>query len=366
MTIVGETSAGGERHPYEAVVEALRSAPAMRSGEPSRLDQLLDEHSQATLSDDRSARLRLFGTIQKAVRELARARPLAIVLEDLHWAGPATIDLIGYLIEHLATAPVLLVVTYRNDELPRSHFIRGLILDVGRSERVSRLLLGRIGGLDAVRAVKDAAPPNLTDDALAAAVAWAEGVPLLLAEAVRDIAAGRSFSGGDLNRVVGERLARLSSEGVTALHYGAVLGARFELETLAAATGWRDDELVDALASSMELGLIRAAGRSRGLVFAFSHHLIHGAIVAHIAGEDRKRIHAFVARALRTLFGGGERALEIAQHFAAAGDARHAGEYYARGARYALSVYANADARDAATAGLAFTIAGEQDLRAAL
>jgi len=46
MTIVGETSAAGERHPYEAMVEALRSAPSMRSGEPSRLDQLLDEHSQ--------------------------------------------------------------------------------------------------------------------------------------------------------------------------------------------------------------------------------------------------------------------------------------------------------------------------------
>lgn len=360
MTIVGETSAAGERHPYEAVIEALRSAPAMRSGEPSRLDQLLDEHSQATLSDDRSARLRLFGTIQKAVRELARARPLAIVLEDLHWAGPATIDLIGFLIEHLAAAPVLLVVTYRNDELPRSHFIRGLILEVERSERVTRLLLGRLVGLDAVRAVKDAAPPNLTDDALAAAVAWSEGVPLFLAEAVRDIAAGRAFS-GDLNRVVGERLARLSSEGETALHYGAVLGSRFELETLAAATGWRDDELVDALASSMELGIIRAGARSRGLMFAFSHHLIHGAILARIPESDRTRIHAFVARALRTLFGGGERALEIAQHYAAGGDARHAAEYYANGARYALGVYANADARDAATAGLALTSAVEQD-----
>ena len=361
MTIVGETSAGGERHPYEAVIEALRSAPAMRFGDASRLDQLLDEHSQATLSDDRSARLRLFGTIQKAVRELARARPLAIVLEDLHWAGPATIDLIGYLIERLALAPVLIVGTYRDDELPRSHRTRGLIGDVERSERVRRLALSRLTDRDAASAVGGAAPPNLTDAALAAAVTWAEGVPLLLAEAARDIAAGRAFSGADLRGVVGERLARLSSEVQTALHYGAVLGARFELETLAAATGWRDDELVDALAPSMELGLIRAGGRSRGLTFAFSHHLIHGAILAGIAEAERVRIHAFVARALRTLFTGGERALEIAQHYAAAGDARHAAEYYAGGARYALGVYANVDAREAATSGLALTSAGEQD-----
>jgi hypothetical protein len=111
----------------------------------------------------------------------------------------------------------------------------------------------------------------------------------------------------------------------------------------------------------MELGLIRAGARSRGLAFAFSHHLIHGAILARIAEEDRRRIHAFVARALATRFGGDERALEIAQHYAAAGDARHAAEHYAAGACYALGLYANADARDAATAGLAFTSAVEQD-----
>jgi DNA-binding SARP family transcriptional activator/tetratricopeptide (TPR) repeat protein len=361
VTIVGETSAGGERHPYEAVIEALRSTPALRAGGAAGLDRLLDEHAQATLSDDRSARIRLFGTIQKAVRELARARPLAIVLEDLHWAGPATIDLIGYLIERLAAAPVLFVGTYRDDELPRAHPVRGLIAEVERSERVTRLALERLTGADAAYAIAGAAPPNLTDAALAAAVAWSEGVPLLLVEAVRDIAAGRTVGGTDLSGVVGERLARLSSNAQTALHYGAVLGARFELETLAAATGWRENELVDALAPSMELGLIRVGARSRGLAFAFSHHVIHAATLACIPEVDRAPTHAFVARALRTLFTGGDRALEIAQHYAAAGDARHAAEQYAAGARYALDVYANADARAAATLGMDLTTTAERD-----
>jgi tetratricopeptide (TPR) repeat protein len=182
---------------------------------------------------------------------------------------------------------------------------------------------------------------------------------------VRDLTAGREFSGADFLNVIGERLARLGSEAETALTYAAVLGARFELEILAAATGWRDDELVDALAPSMELGLIRAGTRSRGLTFAFSHHVIHAATLARIAEPDRVRTHALVAHALRTLFAGGDRALEIAQHYAAAGDARRAAEQYAAGARYALDVFANVDARDAATAGLAFitTTPDDRELR---
>lgn len=124
VTVIGETAAGGEHRPYEAVLEALRYT------RHALVEQLLDESSQVTLSDDRSSRLRLFGTIQKAVRELARARPLAIVLEDLHWAGPATIELIAYLIERLATAPVLFVCTYRDDELSRPHPLRDLVRDL--------------------------------------------------------------------------------------------------------------------------------------------------------------------------------------------------------------------------------------------
>ena len=102
------------------------------------MEQLLDEHAQATLSDDRAARVRLFDSIQKAVLKLARARPLAIVIEDVHWAGAATIDLLGYLIDRLATAPVLIVCTYRDDELPAGHALRALVRDSQKAAPLSQ------------------------------------------------------------------------------------------------------------------------------------------------------------------------------------------------------------------------------------
>ena len=363
MVVVGETTAGGERYPYEAVIEALRYAPATPAGATARrsdewrkmVEQLLDEHSHATIGDDRSARVRLFGTIVKALRELARARPLAIVLEDLHWAGAATIELIAYVAERLATAAFLIIGTYRDDELPRSHPLRLLVRDAERAGRATFLPLRRLTIRDAVAAARAAIPAGFTDDAVATAAEWSEGVPLLLAEAARDLAAGRAFNGGNFTSVMGDRFARLPPEADTALTYGAVLGARFELDVLAAATGWRDDELIDALAPAMELGLIRSGPRGRGLTFAFSHHVIHAAMLARVPESELISTHALVARALATMHGGRERALEIAHHFAAAGDALRAAEHYAAGARYALDVFANIDARDAATAGLVWT-----------
>ena len=368
--IIGDTAAGGERRPYEAVIDALRYAeparptPSQRANDAwsAGIEQLLDMHAQATLSDDRSARVRLFGAMQSAFLKLARARPLAVMLEDLHWAGRDTIDLIGYLIDRLATAPVLLIATYRDDELPRPHPLRGLISDVQRAGRATHITLGRLDEADSVRAATAAAPPSVTGASLEAAVSWSEGVPLLLSEAVRDLAAGRQLSGGDFLSVIADRFARLGPEAETALNYAAVLGARFELAALAAATGWRDDALVDALGGSIELGIVRAGTRSRSLTFAFSHHVIHAATLARIAAPDVTRIHALVARALQAECGGDDRAIEIAQHFAAAGETRRAAEHYARGARYALGVFANADARDAATAGLALTAATQEDL----
>jgi tetratricopeptide (TPR) repeat protein len=301
--------------------------------------------------------------MQSALVKLARARPLALVLEDLHWAGRDTIDLIGYLMDRLSTAPVLLIATYRDDELPRPHPLRALIGDVERAGRATRCVLSRLDEADSVRAATEAAPASVSVDALAAAAAWAEGVPLLLSEAVRDLAAGREFTGGDFLSVIGDRFTRLGPDAETALHFAAVLGARFELSVLAAATGWRDDAVIDALGTSIELGLVRAGARSRSLEFAFSHHLIHAAVLARIGAGDAVRIHALVARALAAEFGGGDRAVEIAQHFAAAGEARRAAEHYDSGARYALGVFANADARDAATAGLAVTPPEDADLR---
>jgi DNA-binding SARP family transcriptional activator/tetratricopeptide (TPR) repeat protein len=373
FVVRGETSAGGEHRAYEAFVDALRGALSERGRRSSRrepdiwsdvLERLLDDHASATFIDDRSARVRLFDSVRRGLADLSRARPLVVVLEDLHWAGAATIDLLEFVALRLRPAHVLIVATLRSDELPRAHPLRALRRQLESHGIASEIALARLDAKDASHAVRSGAAAQVDDPTVAEIVAWAEGVPLLLAEAVRDLAAGRSFKYGGIPEIVESRIERLSSNAETVLIYGAVLGTRFELVTLSAAIGWQDDEVVEALGESIELGLVRATARAPGLAFNFTHHLVQVAASGRIAPSERATIHGLVARALAAQPGStGARAPEVARHFKAAGERRRAAEHYLHAARYALDVFANADARDAATEGLALAAEDDRPLR---
>jgi DNA-binding SARP family transcriptional activator len=338
----GYTSAGGEHRPYEAFVEALHDAP-----------QLLDDYAGATLGDDRAARVRLFDSVRKRLSQLAHARPLVLVLEDLHWAGAATISLLEYVADRLERSPVLLVATFRSDEIVRAHPLRSLRRHLQSRSGAVEVPLDRLSFDDAMTAARAVSLDAIGTDALERAVTWSGGVPLLLAEALRDLAAGRPTSALDIAGLVGERLARLSAQAGSALVFGSLLGERFDLGVLAAVTGWRDDEVVEAIGEAIEGGLLRATTGAPGLAFAFTHDLIRAAAVERVPQVDRVRAHGLIARALVALGEpSGARAAEIARHFAAAGEPLRAAECWRDAARYALGVFANDDAREAATMGL--------------
>jgi hypothetical protein len=134
------------------------------------------------------------------------------------------------------------------------------------------------------------------------------------------------------------------------------MGVTFELGILAAAMGWPDAEVIDALADAVELGLVRAAARGSGIAFAFTHHVLQAASYDRIEPRDRLRAHAVVGRTIAALpASDGPRAGEVARHFQSAGEAERAAGYWLSSARYALSLFGNHEARAAASAGLALT-----------
>ena len=366
--IRGETSAGGEHRPYEAFVDALREALAGRGRTPSRrysdavwpavVEELLDDVPGTTLVDDRASRVRLFHAISRSFADLARARPLTVVLEDLHWAGGDTIHLLDHVAERLGRAPALFVVTMRNDELARTHRLRTLVPYFASHSNGMLITLGRLDAAQAQRTLRDALPATIADVAVAHAVAWADGVPLLLTAAFTELLGGRELPTGEVDDLVGQRFSRVAPATETALAYGAIIGARFDIATLAAATGWTNDALTRALTEAMELGLVRVEGVARGLTYAFTHHLIHLAAFERVAPDERVLLHGIIARTLQlSPYGAGSRATEVARQFQAANEPAFAARAYADAARYALSVFANDDARATATTGLA--LAGE-------
>jgi DNA-binding SARP family transcriptional activator len=350
----GYTSAGGEQQPYEAFIEALHGTPS-----------LLEQQAGTVLTDDRAARLRFFDSVRHRLSELSRARPVVLVLEDLHWAGASTIELLDFVARRLERTPVLIVATARSDELARAHPLRPVRRELLRHGPATEIALDRLGIDDATRAARAALPETVDEVALQRVISWVDGVPLLLAEAVRDLAAGRTSTASSMTTLVAERFERLSSSAETALIFGALLGERFDLGTLVAATAWRDDQILDALGESIECGFVRAAPHSPDLAFEFTHDLVRVAAMARISESDLTRTHGLIARAIRAQDPeSGPRARQIARHFAAAGEPVRAAEHLRNAARYALHVFANEDAREAAAAALALCDENEPAQRA--
>jgi DNA-binding SARP family transcriptional activator/DNA-binding NarL/FixJ family response regulator len=321
----GYTSAGGEQQPYEPFIEALHGTPAP-----------LRKRARAP-ADEGAARLRFFDSVRRRLIDLARARPMVLVLEDLHWAAGPTIELLEFLARHLGRHPVLIVATSCTDDLARGHALRALRRRLRRHGAATEFGLDRLSADDALRAARAALPEDVDQAALARAISWADGVPLFLVEAVRDLAAGRTSTASSMTMLVAERFERLSSRAETVLIFGAVLGKRFDLGTLVAATAWRDDQVLDALGEAMECGFVRAAARSEDLAFEFTHGLVRAAAMERFSEPDLARAHGIIARAIHAqVADGSSRAGQIARHFAAAGEKLRAGEFFRNAARDAL------------------------------
>ena len=102
------------------------------------------------------------------VQRLAERAPLLWVMEDLHWADRSTRDLVAYLAAYLRSGRVMVVLTFRSDELHRSHPLRGLLGELARNRRVQRLELPpftRAELAEQLAGLLDAEPPvRLIDD----------------------------------------------------------------------------------------------------------------------------------------------------------------------------------------------------------
>ncbi|UBU11631.1 ATP-binding protein [Nonomuraea gerenzanensis] len=237
---------------------------------------------------------RLFEEVLLLVERSAARRPLVLVLEDLHWADQASLDLLVFLARNLMAPGVLVVATSREPlRLPGAEVIR--VPPLGREE-VARLL-GR--DLRPARAALD----------LDAIVARSEGNPLF-AEALADAGAATPAS---LRELLLAGAERLPAQGLDVLRIAAVAGRRTPHDVLRAVAGLDDLALDEALRPVVRARLLLVDGDG----YTFRHALIRDAVYDDLLPGERRRLHARCAEAHPEL---------AADHWYAAGDRRRAFE----------------------------------------
>jgi DNA-binding SARP family transcriptional activator/predicted ATPase len=357
-------AAEGDTSPYQALVLALHSAlPLLAaidtdSAELSALLPLLPELRQRRPEltplprlEPQQERTRLYSTLVACLAALGQPRPLLLILEDLHWAGAATIDFLRYLTPRLAAHSLLLLATYREGEAERRHPLHEL----------RRLVMQPAGGLhlplnpldaSAFAAIVAQVEGLAGDDLAAQLYAQGEGNPLFLSELVADRLEGGTASSAPsgVHALINERFARLQPNTRLLAEVAAVVGASFDAELVREVAGWNTGQALTALDELLDRNLVHDEGRRGGYDYAFSHNLIQQTIYSGIDSGVRTRRHRRTARVLEELNPErrDELAAALARHFDLGEDPAAAVPYYLKAARYALAVYADEEALAAA------------------
>jgi DNA-binding CsgD family transcriptional regulator len=292
---------------------------------------------------------RLFALLLGVVERLAARAPLLWVLEDLHWADRSTRDLLAFLVRNLRRERLLVVVTYRSDELDRRHPLRGLLGELGRNRRVVRLELPRFNSAEVAEQLAgllgDQPPTGLLDDIYARS----EGNPFFAEELVL------AGEGADpralppsLREVLLTRLVRLGDRTQQLLRVTAAAGPGATQPLLAAVAGLDDQQLLEGLREAVDQQLLKPEpGGGDG--YLFRHALLAEAVYSELLAGERVRLHTALAGALEAGLEAGDapasRAARLAHHWAAAGNQPRALAASVQAATAAEGVYAFAEAQ---------------------
>ncbi|MDQ4135960.1 MAG: AAA family ATPase, partial [Pseudomonadota bacterium] len=310
----------------------------------------------------------LFARVRRFLADVADQQPLVLILDDLHWADPASLDLLRFMARELGTLRVLLLVTYRADDVTRDHPLYALIPRLVREARAERLDLKGLSD-DETRALVQAnyRLSEADERRLAAYLQQrTDGNPFYIGEVLRALEEegvlqrGSACVLGDLERagippllrqVIDARLARLRApDGVRArqlLEVAAVIGQELPLALWESLVGVADEALIEVVDSAVDARILVALPNGTGVRFV--HALIREALYAGILPPRRRVWHLRIAEALMAAPRPDPDV--VAYHLQRAGDTR-AGPWLVRAGERAQRTYAWLTAADRYEAAL--------------
>jgi class 3 adenylate cyclase/predicted ATPase len=237
--------------------------------------------------------------------DLAERQPVLTVWEDLHWADPTTVELLGLLIDQVPTAPMLVVATYRPEFVPawpaRSHITPITLNRLERSE-VEGIVTNIAGG------------KAMPEEVLEHIVSKADGVPLYVEELTKTILQSEVLKEAEdrfeLNGLLADMnipetlqaslMARLDRVPMVreVAQIGAVLGREFDYAMLASLAPHKEPVLQNGLEQLVDSDLLYRRGRGHRAHYVFKHALIQDAAYHSLLKRSRQQYHQQVARLL--------------------------------------------------------------------
>ncbi len=315
---------GGEL-PWAPVVAALR--PLARAGHPALAAARAELADVLPLETPAGGRAdaepgRVLEALLAVLDRLGRDAPVLLVLEDLHWADRSTRGLLAFLGRALCRERVLVLGTYRSDELHRRHPLRPLVAELERLERTELVELGRFTRAEQAAQLAGILGEEPEPALVERLFARTEGNALHTEELLAAGADGRGELPATLRDALVLRVESLPADAQAVLR-ALSAAQRADDAVLATTTGLDPRALRGALRAAVDARLLVAAPDG---AYAFRHALLREAVEDDLLPGERAELHRALARARAPRAAGGDplALAAVAHHWAAAGDAPRA------------------------------------------
>lgn len=268
-----------------------------------------------------SSREQLFEAVYRVLAGLAEQRPLVLIVEDLHWVDRSSRDLLGFLVRNARRDRILVVATYRPDELHRGHPLRPFLAELERSGQAQRLDLEPLGRAALADQLQAIVGTRLAAGTVERIYARCEGNPFFAEELLASADTGPTDDlPGSLREALLLRMEQLAPATQDVLRAAAVVGRSVDYRLLQELSAVSETDLNAALREATEHHVLVLSGR--GMAYTFRHALLREAIYDDTFPGERLRLHRAIAEVLAAspeLSTTGA-AAELAYHWHAAGE----------------------------------------------
>jgi class 3 adenylate cyclase len=295
-----------------------------------------DRDAAPSTTDDENERHAMFAAVVDLLHRAGADAPVVVVLDDLHWADPGTVQLLRWVLNATADSRLMVTGTFRDSDIDADHPLSSLLAELHRRPGVDRLPLSGLGDVEVLALLETLAGHEMTNDGLRlrdALLAETGGNPFFVGELLRHLSEsgairqgddGRWAAGADLpaaglpvsiREVIGKRTRWLGPDTHRVLSVAAVIGRDFDLDVLTRVVDLDEDRLVDLCDRAVAAAMLHPSERVDG--YSFAHALIEHTLYDELSPTRRARTHRSVAEAIEELCGGdpGRRVGELARHW---------------------------------------------------
>jgi len=325
------------------------------------------EHPSNEIRDDdvefiETQRSLMFSKTIETIKEIAKERTLVICIDDLHWVDRSSLILFHYLADNLGNSGVLLIGTYRPEDVDSDDYLKEILNRMSRQHLYEEIELEKITWEDMKKTIQDLLGDiEIPEDFTHLIYNISEGNPLFGKELVKQmieddkiipnknefpLSAEKIDIPDVINSIIENRLKKLDKECLRILEIGSVIGDDIEFDLLRSITDYEPFDLLEHIEILIDLNLLET--KEDEDLFRFSHGLIQMTTYENIAKPLRKQLHGQVAEHLEDIFSEEieNYYFDIGYHYQSSGEHSKAFEYLFKAGEKAEDLFAYEDALD--------------------